>query len=264
MTQFAGLDVLSPEDRKPDKLSLILHGLPGTGKSYAASTIAQLGKTLYIDVLGERGTDSWAGTEWANNITVVRPTSIDKLDDIHGALNKGDHDFVAVVLDSASAAADLGMQFLLNIGEEEMPEIRRGRSAAQIQHWGQLKALVKALAIYYANLASSDHIKPIHVVFTSQTEENDGPDGVKRMYPDLSKGSRNSLIAPFDFVGYTQLEANYDSGELQGRNIITLGYDPNVCTKRHLPANMVGKIPDVLGRNGEISLAKLATALGRA
>lgn len=262
MTKFAGLDVIPYDERKPDKLSLILHGLPGTGKSYAASTIAQLGPTLYIDVLGERGTDSWAGTPWAKNITVIRPTTIDKLDDIHAELNRGQHDFVAVVLDSASSAADLGMQFLLGIGEEDMPAIQRGRSAAQIQHWGQLKSLVKSMSVYYSNLASSDHIRPIHVIFTSQTDEKKGPDGIERMYPELSEGSRNALIAPFDFVGYSRIEANYDSGELQGQHQILLGYDPAICTKRHLPHGV--KIPDVLGKKGEISLAKLAEVLGRA
>lgn len=264
MASFAGLDILSPEDRKPDKMTFILHGLPGTGKSYAASTIAQLGPTLYIDMLGERGTESFKGTEWEKNITVVRPTSIDQLDDIHAELNRGNHKFEAVVLDSVSAAADLGMQFLLNIGEEAMPEIKRGRAAAQIQHWGQLKALVKGLSVYYANLASSNHPKPIHVVFTSQTAEKPGPDGVDRMYPDLSEGSRNALLAPFDFVGYTQIEANFDTGEMKGRHIVTIGYEPNVCTKRHIAPGFADKVPDVLGRGGEVSLAKLAKALGRA
>lgn len=264
MTTFAGLDILDPKDRKPDKLKVILHGLPGTGKSFAASTIAQLGKTLYIDMLGERGTESFQGAEWASNITIVRPNTIQQLDDVHTELSKGGHGFKAVVLDSVSAGASLGMQFLLNIDEEEMPEIRRGRSSPQIQHWGQLKALVHNLSVYYANLASGDGREPMHVIFTSQTSELEGPDGTDRMYPDVSKGCRAALIAPFDFVGYTEIEPNYDTGELRGQHVIKFGFIPNVCTKRHLPVDMVGKIPDTLGLSGPVSLAALAKALGRA
>src|SRR3546814_7619067 len=72
---IAGLTLYGAEDIGDDYGRFLLHGSQGSGKTFLGSTIAALGKTLLVDMRGERGSRSWLGTPWANNITVVRPKS---------------------------------------------------------------------------------------------------------------------------------------------------------------------------------------------
>src|SRR3546814_3083253 len=72
---IAGLTLYGTDQIGDDYGRFLLHGSQGSGKSYLASTIAQIGKTLFVDMRGERGPRSFLGTPWAKNITVVRPKS---------------------------------------------------------------------------------------------------------------------------------------------------------------------------------------------
>src|SRR3546814_8960796 len=81
-------------NRRPPRPSRTYTLFPYTtlfrSKSYLASTIAQIGKTLFVDMRGERGPRSFLGTPWAKNITVVRPKSIKQLDELFYALDRGE------------------------------------------------------------------------------------------------------------------------------------------------------------------------------
>src|SRR5690606_40072184 len=97
---IAGLSLMGANDVPNDRGKWNLHGPQGGGKTTLASTIAQLGKTLYVDLLGEKGIRSFKGAPYADNITVVRPTSVQQFDDLFWALDRGEGGFQAVVVDS--------------------------------------------------------------------------------------------------------------------------------------------------------------------
>src|SRR3546814_13324312 len=86
---------------------------------------------------GERGSRSWLGTPWANNITVVRPKSIQQMDDIFYALDRGEGDFKAVVLDSLTGVQKMTIRFLLGHSETAVREIAQGGAPADQRLWVQ-------------------------------------------------------------------------------------------------------------------------------
>src|SRR3546814_2810963 len=59
---IAGLTLYGAEDIGDDYGRFLLHGSQGSGKTFLGSTIAALGKTLLVDMRGERGSRSWLGT----------------------------------------------------------------------------------------------------------------------------------------------------------------------------------------------------------
>src|SRR3546814_17438121 len=123
-------------------------------------TIAALGKTLLVDMRGERGSRSWLGTPWANNITVVRPKSIQQMDDIFYALDRGEGDFKAVVLDSLTGVQKMTMRFLLGHSETAVREIPQGVAPADQRIWGQAPALMSDIPPLWYPLAAAPRPKP--------------------------------------------------------------------------------------------------------
>src|SRR3546814_16977413 len=119
-------------NRRPPRPSRTYTLFPYTtlfrSKSYLASTIAQIGKTLFVDMRGERGPRSFLGTPWAKNITVVRPKPIKQLDELFYALDRGEGGFKAVVLHSLTGVQKMTMRFLLGHSATGVREVGAGRS----------------------------------------------------------------------------------------------------------------------------------------
>lgn len=262
-TAFAGIPTFLANDMPRDHLRVLIHGPQGSGKTRLASSIAELGPSLFIDLAAEKGTESFKGAPWAGNVTVIRPNTITALDDIYWQLAAGGHGFASVVLDSLSAAQKTAMRFLLGHDESAVREISRKGSAANRQTWGQLLDVMTDLCTFWMGLADGDRATPMHVAFTSQSKLYEDDDGATRAYPDVSAGSRAIALATPNFVLYTdQEEYPKEDGELGSRHIVRLGYDSRVYTKGRLPDHLHGKIPSVLGRTAPLTLAKFALALG--
>ena len=260
-----GLTLASVEETANDYLRALIHGAQGSGKTTLASTIAEMGPTLFIDLVGERGTRSFQGAPYAKNIKVARPTSITQLDDLYWWLAAGDHDFVAVVLDSLSAAQKMAMRFLLGHDETAVREIRQGVAPADMRTWGQVLDIMTDLSTFWFGLADGTRSQPMHVVFTSQTKGIEDDDGETTLYPDVSKGSRSIALAAPDYVMFTQVEDDLDAMTDDGpgrRYVVRFGAHAGIATKARLPANLRGKVPSVLGRKEPLSLAKLCKVLG--
>ena len=56
---FAGINIVDINEEQPDYGRWLILGPPGGGKTTLAATIAELGKTLFIDLAGEKGTRSF-------------------------------------------------------------------------------------------------------------------------------------------------------------------------------------------------------------
>lgn len=265
--QFAGLDLSSVDEMSEDWGRWLIHGPQGSGKTTLASTIAELGKTLFIDLVAERGVRSFRGTPWAENIEVIRPKSVTDLDDIFWALASGKHDFKAVVLDSLTATQKMTMRYLLGHDETAVREIRKGGAPADQRTWGQALDVMTDTATFWYGLADAGRERPMHVVMTAQTKIiDDEQTGMSAHVPDVQKGALSISLAAPDYILYTFAEENPDAisdDTLPPVNhVVRFGANPEYRTKARLPYHLRGKMPAVIGRKNPPSLAALSKVLG--
>lgn len=265
--QFAGLDLNSVDEMSEDCGRWLIHGPQGSGKTTLASTIAELGKTLFIDLVAERGVRSFRGTPWAKNIEVIRPASITDLDDIFWALASGKHDYRAVVIDSLTSAQKMTMRYLLGHDETAVREIRKGGAPADIRTWGQALDVMTDTATFWFGLADAGRAKPIHVVMTAQTKiTEDEETGSTIHTPDVQKGALSITLAAPDYILYTFAEENPDAISDETlppvHHVVRFGANPEYRTKARLPFHLRGKMPPVIGRKTPPSLAALSRVLG--
>lgn len=250
---FGGVELSNLDDMPNDYGRWLIHGPQGSGKSTLASTIARLGKTLFIDLTGEKGVRSFLGADYGKNIVVARPTSITKMDDIFWELNKGNHDFKAVVIDSLTGFQKMTMRFLLKHDETAVREIKQGTAPADIRTWGQALDVMTDTATFWHGLADGNRRNPMHVVMTAQTKvQDDEVLGTKTRMPDVQKGALSVTLAVPDYIVYTDLEDNMEAisdDSLPAQNhIVRFGNNAEYRTKARVPVDLRGKIPSVLGR----------------
>lgn len=264
---FAGLDLMDAEDLADDYGRFLIHGPQGSGKTTLASTIAALGPTLFIDLVGEKGTRSFKGAEYAKNIDVIRPDSITALDEIYWALDAGGHKYKAVIIDSVTSVQKMAMRFMLGYSESTVREIKQGVAPADQRTWGQTLDIMTDLATFWFGLADSQRDQPMHVIMTAQTKmiENEDTGQIVRT-PDVQKGALSIMLAAPDYIVYTDVEPNMDHISDEAlpavNHIVRFGANPDYRTKGRVPVPLRGKVPNVLGRSGPTSLISLGKVLG--
>lgn len=267
MINVKGLTLNAPGDVPEDRGRWLIHGPQGSGKTVLASTIAEAGKTLFIDLVGEKGLRSFRGAPYEKNITVARPTSITMLDDLFWELNGGDHDFVAVVIDSLTSVQKMTMRYLLGHDETAVREIKQGTAPADLRTWGQSLDVMQDVATFWYGLADGNRNKPMHVVMTAQTKitEDEATKFINRT-PDVQRGALSLTLAAPDYIVYTDVEENMDhlsdDSEPPVHHIVRFGSHPGYRTKARLPYQLRSKIPPILGRKGATSLVTLSRVLG--
>lgn len=261
------ISVASLDSMEPDYGRFLIHGRQGSGKTSLASTIAEVGKTLLIDLTGERGVRSIQGSPYSSNIDVYRPASVTELDDLFWKLAQGGHGYRAVILDSLTALQKMTMRFLMGHDETAVREIRQGVAPADMRTWGQALDIMTDTATFWFSLADSDRPEPMHVIMTAQTKITDSDDGAGSIkIPDVQKGALSITLATPDYVLYTDVEDNLDAiadPSLPAVNhIVRFGSDPEYRIKARVPQRLRGKIPEILGRKKPTSLPQLGRVLG--
>lgn len=264
---FAGLSLIGAEDEaSADAGKWLIHGPQGSGKTVLASTIARTGKTLFIDLVGEKGTRSFSGAPYAKNIEVVRPTSVTQLDELFWKLDAGKHDFKAVVLDSATSLQKMALRFLMGHKETAVREIKQGTAPADQRTWGESLNIMTDTATFWYGLADGNRPNPMHVVMTAQTKVSENElTGMVSRQPDVQRGALSIFLATPDYTVYTDLEEDMDADSEDGpeyRHIVRFGANPDYRTKARIPHNLRGKVPSVLGRKTPPDLAALTRVLG--
>lgn len=261
---FAGIQTNSLGDLPSDRGRWLIHGPQGAGKSTLASTIAETGRTLFIDLTGERGTRSFQGAPYASNIEVARPSSIQQLDDVYWALAKGDHQYEAVVIDSLTALQKMTHRFLLGHSETAVREITKGSAPADMRTWGQSLDVMTDVATFWFGLADAERSRPMHVAMTAQTKIGTDEDGNQTTrVPDVQKGALSIVMATCDYALYCDYETEYDDeGEPFQRHIVRFGSSSEYRIKARVPMNLRGKIPSILGRKRPLTLTDLSRNLG--
>lgn len=263
---LAGLTLTNVDEMADDYGRWLIHGPQGSGKTTLAATIAEAGPTLFIDLAGEKGIRSIKSLSYGSNLTVVRPDSITMMDDLYWELDKGNHDFKAVVIDSLTAVQKMTMRYLLGHDETAVREIRQGVAPADMRTWGQALDVMQDVAMFWYGLADAQRDNPMHVVMTAQTKVGEDDAGNPLLRPDVQKGALSITLATPDYVLYTDVEDNMDAvadDSLPPMNhIVRFGSNPEYGTKARVPFNLRGKIPAVLGRKKPQSLVDLSRVLG--
>jgi AAA domain len=262
-----GIGLADPTRRRSDYGRWLIHGPQGSGKTTLGSSVAELGQTLFIDLVGEKGTRSFEGAPWEPNITISRPSSITALDDVYWWLAAGDHPYRAVVLDSLTAAQKMSMRFMLGHNETAVREIKQGGSPADQRTWGQTLDIMTDMATFWFALADANGPHPMHVVMTAQTKiTEDDTTGTVQRTPDVQKGALSITLASPDYIVYTDLEENQDAIADESlppvRHIVRFGNNLAYRTKARLPYGLRGKIPPILGRKKPVTLLALSKILG--
>lgn len=269
-------DVLSKakpiSEEKPDKAKVLIHGNSGTGKTFMASSIAEVGKTLYVDLPSEGGIHTIKGQPWADNIDLLRPEKVEEVADIFNMLWAGEHDYEAVVFESVSALARMAATRLLGYEENTLRSLRDIGNTLEIRQWGALKNLLENHSMLWYQLAEGRNSpKPIHVVMTSQSklispdEDDDLTDA--KIDLDLSAGPRVGVRAKPDYVWYTFVEAVNEgpispvsnSGETNIRHVMRVLPHPQIEAKSRVPAGV--EVPAVVGRKGQVTMSKMLEVL---
>ena len=261
------VEFLSPEQTPNDYGKWLIHGPQGSGKTLLASTIAELGPTLFVDLTGERGIRSIQGAPYVKNITFARPSSITALDDLYWQLAKGGHPFKAVVIDSLTSVQKMAMRFILGHDETAVKEIRRGTAPADQRSWGQTLDIMTDLATFWYGLAEGQRPSPMHVVMTAQSKVTENEvSGELRYAPDVQKGSMSVVLAVPDYIVYTDVIDNPDAlGDETAPpavHVVRFGAIPEYRAKARVPRQLWGKIPPVLGTKQQTSLGQLSRVLG--
>lgn len=264
---IAGLTLYGTEDIGNDYGRFLLHGSQGSGKSFLGSTIAALGRTLFVDMRGERGPRSFIGTPWAKNIQVIRPKSIQQLDELFYALDRGEGDFKAVVLDSLTGVQKMTMRFLLGHSETAVREIGQGVAPADQRTWGQALDIMSDIPTFWYSLADAERPHPMHVVLTAQTKvTEDEVNNQTTRTIDVQRGAQSITLASPDYVLFCEAEKDFDNTDDEGnpaeRHVARFGNDIEYRIKARVPAHLHGRIPAVLGRKAPLSLVSLGTTLG--
>lgn len=261
MIKVAGLDLQPASKVEDDYGKFLIHGLPGTGKTTLASSIAELGPTLYLDFPGEKGIKSFRGASYEKNITVARPDSVEQLDDLFWELEKGNHGFKAVVIDSLSAFQTMLLRYLTGNNERLVREISlKNNSRNGFQIWGQALEIMKDMFTFWYGLADAGRKEPMHVVMVSQTKpvEMDGnPTGEYTL--ELQRGAIPEALKTPDFIFYTDLEIpEGSSNDAVPQHIVRVGKDLRYRTKARESLASGGKVPAILGRKSRVTLGKLS------
>lgn len=255
------------EDVPDDYGRWLIHGPQGSGKSALAASIATIGPTLFIDLTGEKGVRSFKGAPGAHNIRVVRPSSITELDDLFWLLQKGDHNFIAVVVDSLTSVQKMAMRFMLGASETAVSEIRKGRAPADMRTWGQTLDIMIDTSTFWYGLADAAQTRPMHVIMTAQTKITESEDtGMVTRVPDVQKGALTTVLATPDYVIYCDLEDNDayhgdPDNEPPMSHIVRFGNNTAYRTKARVPYQLRGRIPSVLGRKTPANLVQLSRVL---
>ena len=165
------IDITTTKGFGTSSLTALVHGPPGSGKTYAARTCP--GKTLVVSA--EAGLLSLRDVE----IDVAKIATFSDLKRVYFLLNDEGQPYEWVYIDSLSEVAEVCLA-------EEM-----GKTAHGVKAYGEMMTAVMRLVKAFRDL-------DVNVVMTAKQGRDVDPDGVAYMAPELP-GKKLSTKLPYEF-----------------------------------------------------------------
>lgn len=271
---------LKPMSQRPlDLFKGLIHGGPGSGVTSLATTIAELGQTLYIYLKGEEGLEA-IPLYVRDNVYPVNPKSIEDVQKLYWFLATKKHKFSAVVFEGLTHWQRIYNHYVQNFDEDGFIPLAKGDARARLRMTDQRRIggrvgsyLQSEIPVWY-QLANASRSRPIHVVMTAQSrfrqvwsgsDDDDEDKGeLIREYigPDIFPNLISHAEAAPNWILYCEKGENA-LGEVQF--LVKSGPDPLIITKTREPADRPAdeRWPAVAGEDGSrVTLPQLIKHTG--
>lgn len=258
-----------------DKLTALIYGDPGTGKTTLAGSICQderISKVLYVYTHGDRGWESLRDGPGAEKLVLRAIEAPQELMDIQRALVQGNHDFDAVIVESLTFVNAMFNRWGRKATGQEAMSVEKIKAAVQDKGgmgpiWQANAEYMKELVVFLYSLAASENQHPIHVIITCHSMWRDQEGKQAQFLPAVQPAAVQVTLGTPNFVWFTQIEHPRSSAvkkEEESGPIYTvrLKPTPEIYAKVHGAIAKTSKIPEVLGGRGEIvTLPDIASKL---
>lgn len=248
-----------------DRLKALIYGLPGTGKTVLGCSIGEcdeVKKILFVDISGERGYESVVNMGHAAKVQVIHITNPAEITTIQHALNTGNHDYDAVVLDSISALESLFIRYangiigtdVFDLNPEPQSEQQRQIS---IRMWGNAKQFMVEQLQGWFNMGAFNHPRPIHVIFLSQATWLERAGAITEcMVPNVRPKTVGDTLSAPDHILYTYVEDASPLGASDPvvRHKVQLKQTESIYAKVHTDPDTYAKMPITTGGESRLTL----------
>lgn len=179
-----------PASKAGNKFKIALYARNKVGKTQFACSSGL--DTLLLD-FNEEGYDT---VRKYKNVSVYKCPTWDDVDPIYWYLRTGKHKHEVIVLDTMTMLASIGMKWVLKDNLER--DMNADPRTPSQQSYLKLNEMMKDAIIKFRNL-------PYHIIFNVQekvsTDEDDDGNVVTEVHPELSPGSRSTLLSATNLIG---------------------------------------------------------------
>jgi hypothetical protein len=253
------LDDIRSKPYQAPRARVLLHGMPGTGKTTTAASIAALGKTLYLYVQGEEGIGSLDGLSYGDNLVVHKVASIPELEQLYTELEAGDHDYDAVVFESVSALYPMIRNHILGVANDRPVS---NLPAIEFAFWSSLGIWYTNFFTFWYALADPYREHPMHIVMTSQTKMLDDAGGDAVMQPDLPTTPRGVAVSRADLILFTHMGRDPEN-PMQQKHLVRIKPSSSITAKTRVSSPEVYEsLPELLGLTKRFTLPTYLKAIG--
>lgn len=267
------MKIIPVANTKDKKITVLIHGRQGSGKSLLASTIATNTKTLLIDTPMERGLETLRTLPYANNIDVVQVSRLNDMNEVYNLLNMEKHDYEAVIIDSWTGLQTIANNHICEFDKEEgLPPLEDDLATITQPGWGKMLNMMSLLIDKFYALADKNRKQSMHVVGVTQSnvrgdrlDPRAKEDKELLIAPAIQGASYDRLLAAPDYVFYTFIEEDYDSfgDEPKMKYLVRIGPHPQIVTKVRTDISINNKLPAVVGHKSQVTFDKLVTLFGK-
>jgi hypothetical protein len=176
-------------------VNALVYGESGTGKTTWASSAPK--PILWLE--SEGGTSSIAPEDMAG-IDVAKVTGLETYRQALALLQKGDHGYKTVVLDSFTETAAAILKQIMRAAVQA--DASRDEFSPLFSEWGRLTGVMREIARGFRDL-------PMHTIITAlQREDTDELSGRVKVRPRMSPTLADELPGFMDVVGYLYVKGD--------------------------------------------------------
>ena len=227
---LAGLKVVPVQERAP-YLNMLIYGDSGVGKTTlagSADAVPEMRPVLFVDVEG--GTESLRHVY--PDVDTVRVTKWNEIADLYSELQRGQHGYSTIVLDSLTEIQKFNMYEIMRALMAAFPD--RDPDVPSMREWGKNLEQIRRFVRRFRDL-------PMHTVFTALSKEDkDEKTGKITTRPSLSGKLAGEVSAFLDIVGYYYVKTVKEEKEDHVRLLLTQR------TEKFIAKDRSGKLPTVI------------------